>query len=183
MANPLLDRAPPSEFADRRQSFEIKAKIDDFEELSRIIEADLATLETVSRPQGWRNEIVDIRVSFAWADVQRTLPVLRGRIETRVAAVCQRCLDAMQLPLVLDLDLLLAQGAAGEGREVWELDGDTVRPLDVIEESMIMALPLSAMHAPGAGCDEPANVAHRPADNLVRPFADLKAQMDGDGGD
>ena len=108
---------------------------------------------------------------------------LKGRVETSVPAVCQRCLGAMRLPLQLQLDLLLAAGEAGDGQEVWELEDETVRPLDVIEESMIMAMPLAAMHRQGERCDAPQRTAETPSESKVRPFADLKAQLDGDHGE
>lgn len=180
MANPLLDRAPPQDFAGRRQALEVTAKIEDFERLVEIIEADLSDHFGRSAAREWRQVPVDIRLRFGWADVQKSLPALTGRVQTTVSAVCQRCLAAFEMPLAVDLDLLLVQGGATgvDGQEVWELSGDTVRPLDIIEEALIMAMPFSAMHESAQQCEALPLRTVSEEGGAVRPFANLKAQMD-----
>ena len=182
MANPLLDRAPPEAFAERRQAFEIEAKVEDFARLAGIIETDLGTLGRQSLPQEWRHAPVEIRLQFGWADVQKTLPVLTGRVATTIAAVCQRCLEPFEMPLATDLDLLLLRTGRGDigddGQEVWEIEADTIRPQDLVEEALIMAMPFAALHESAGDCDAmPAATTEKTGDT-VRPFADLKAQMD-----
>ena len=182
MANPLLDRAPPQDFAGRRQALEIRAKIEDFEQLVGIIEADLSDQFGRLAAREWRQVPVDIRLRFGWADVQKSLPALTGRVQTTVSAVCQRCLEAFEMPLAVDLDLLLVQEQGGvtgvEGQEVWELSGDTIRPLDIIEEALIMAMPFSAMHESAQQCEALPLRTESEEGGTLRPFANLKAQMD-----
>ena len=55
MGNPLRDRRPLAELAEKGQVIEITAKISDFERLAGIVEADLATLDPDKLPQGWRD--------------------------------------------------------------------------------------------------------------------------------
>ena len=64
-----------------------------------------------------------------------------------------------------------------EGYETWELVEDRVQPAEIVEEALIMAMPLSAKHTDRDGCvsvgSEPA-----PAGETVRPFTALRAQME-----
>jgi uncharacterized metal-binding protein YceD (DUF177 family) len=61
--------------------------------------------------------------------------------------------------------------------EIWEVEGDAVRPLDIVEEALIMAMPLSAVHPSGELCGPLANTVTEEDKKTVRPFADLRSQM------
>ena len=181
MANPLLARALPEELAERGQVFEFKGKIDDFWRLIEIVEADLRSVSDDRRPREWRSAPVDIRLGFAWADARREFPAVEGEISTEIAAVCQRCLEPFALPLKATLKMLLLKSAdktAGRDEfEIWEVDGNAIRPLDIVEEALIMALPLSAVHRSRELCGPLAeNVTDEQA-KTVRPFADLRSRM------
>ncbi|HWM27677.1 MAG TPA: hypothetical protein VNQ14_04415, partial [Woeseiaceae bacterium] len=68
--------------------------------------------------------------------------------------------------------------------EVWEIDEATIRPLDILEEALIMAMPLSALHGPGEDCVASAEVAPAASDGTQRPFADLRSKISrGDDGE
>ena len=54
MGNPLRDRRPLAELAERRQVIEINDKVSEFQRLAGIVEADLAALEPGKCPAGWR---------------------------------------------------------------------------------------------------------------------------------
>jgi len=69
------------------------------------------------------------------------------------------------------------QSAGDGGYEVWELKEDELCPADLVEEALIMAMPFSAMHDFDAPCVKADAVEDR-AEKTVRPFADLKSQMD-----
>ncbi len=181
MANPLLDRAPPEELADRRQVFELKGKIEDFPRLVEIVEADLDAIAAENRPRDWRAAPVNIRLGFAWLDARREIPALEGEISTEFAAVCQRCLEPFKLSLMTKLKMLLLKTPAAttlqDEFEIWEVDGDAVRPLDIVEEALIMALPFSAVHQSGDLCGRLAENVTEESRKTVRPFADLRSQM------
>ncbi len=181
MANPLLDRALPEELAARGQVFEFKGIIKDFTRLVEIIEADLGSVSERLRPREWQSAPVDIRLGFNWADARQEMPALEGEVSTDIAAVCQRCLEPFELPLRTMLKMLLlkpADAATVDGEtEIWEVDGDTIRPLDIVEEALIMALPLSVVHQSREQCGPLAeNVADERIET-VRPFEDLRARM------
>lgn len=181
MANPLTDHASPAKLAECGQVIEIKRKLSDLPGLCAVVETDLAGLGPERVPKRWRHSPIAIRLAFGWADARRQIPALEGQISARIDAVCQRCLEPFELSLNAQLKFMLlipgGDATAYEEYEVWETAGDTVRPLDIVDEVLIMALPLSAAHDDAAKCGPLAEkvLAEEAAAN--RPFADLKAQM------
>ena len=84
--------------------------------------------------------------------------------------------------MAVELRLLFADGEdtpADDRFEVWELEEERFRPIDLVEEALIMALPLSAMHDNSEAC---RTVDEKPSDEdeMTRPFAALKSQMEQD---
>ena len=181
MANPLLDRALPEELAERGQVFELEGKIEDFQRLKEIVEEDLAAIDHEKYPREWRAAPVSIRLGFSWADARGEIPSLEGKIATEIAAVCQRCLEPFGLPLRTTLKMLLLRAADAttvrDEFEIWELEEDVVRPLDIVEEALIMALPLSPVHLSRDLCGPLAASVTDDNKETVRPFADLRSQM------
>lgn len=128
-----------------------------------------------------------IRLRFGWADHGVRIPVLEGRVTATVPAVCQRCLRAMRLTLDEDLKLLLAgpQDTAAamvatdeDDQEVWEIDEASIRPLDIVEEVLIMAMPLAALHETGEGCEAKLPDVEVEVET-TRPFAALRETLAG----
>lgn len=181
MANPLLDRVLPEDLAERGQAFELQGKIEDFRRLIEIVEADLKSVAVQIRPREWRAAPVNIRLGFGWADARREIPALEGEISTDIVAVCQRCLEPFELPLRTTLKMLLLKTADATALqdefEIWEVEGDEIRPLDIVEEALIMALPLSAVHPSRDLCGPLAENVTDENKETVRPFADLRSQM------
>jgi uncharacterized metal-binding protein YceD (DUF177 family) len=87
------------------------------------------------------------------------------------------------LELSADLRLLFAgeetQAADESGFEVWELEEETLRPLDIVDEALVMAVPLAVLHEDDETCRAPDKVVEERRDT-IRPFAALKAQMEKD---
>ncbi len=190
MVNPLLERAPPKVFAERGQVIENNEKLDLFPRLTEAVEADLARVSGAGPGDAWRQRPVAFRLAFGFADTEHGLPALEGRAEVEIPALCQRCLEPFELPLGADFRLLFS-GPGGRADtsldyEVWELEEGLVRPLDVLDEALVMALPFAARHASDAECGPLASEPQAASDagETVRPFADLRAQMrDGRRGD
>ncbi|NIV18585.1 MAG: hypothetical protein GWN47_09335 [Woeseiaceae bacterium] len=182
MGNPLRDRRTPQELAASGQVIEIADKISDFGELSRIVGADLEALDPDKLPPDWRDADVVGQLSFGFADAQERLPALEGEVAVTIDAVCQRCLEPMKQPLAVTLRLLFGKGgpdAVEDGYEVWEMDEERLRPLDLVEEVLIMAMPLATLHDSDAACATTAGREEAPG-STTRPFADLKSQMEKD---
>jgi uncharacterized metal-binding protein YceD (DUF177 family) len=184
MAHALRDRTTPKALAQSRQVIDFKGRLSDFPRLVQIVENDLESLDAAERPTQWDDSPVSATLSFGFADVSETLPTVAGEASVVVPAVCQRCLDVAEVPLTVTLRHLLLpardSGADVEGYDVWELEEDTFRPSDLVEEALIMALPMSATHQNPDDCGP---LAGRLADGkktgseTTRPFADLRSLM------
>ncbi len=181
MGNPLRERRSAADLAAGAQVIEIAEKVGDFEQLSAIVEADLAALDADRMPKGWRDSAIKGSLEFGFADAQQVLPKVRCRVGVTVDAVCQRCVEAFRLPLEVEAELLLLefeQDADGfEEFEVWELEDILLRPLDLVEELLIMALPFSAMHVDSASCKALSPPVKESAEEMTTPFAALRDQM------
>lgn len=186
MTHALRERTTPLALAKARQVIEFKGKVSDFERLTQVVSDDLAALETAKRPRNWQDSPLNGRLSFSFADVQERLPQVDGSADTSVPAVCQRCLEPCTLALETAIHyLLLPSGETGEGRsdyEVWELERSVFRPAELVEEALLMALPIAALHADPADCGPLAATLAADAPDVVettRPFADLRQRMKG----
>ncbi len=181
MGNLLRERRTAADWAAVSHVVEIAEKLSDFENLAGVVEADLATLDADNIPAGWRDARVSGRLEFGFADAQRQLPRVACRAEVTVDAVCQRCLEPFRLPLEAEADLLLLeteQSADGyDDHEVWELDETLLRPQDIVEELLIMALPFSAMHTESAACKALTAAEEAGAEEMTTPFASLRERM------
>jgi uncharacterized metal-binding protein YceD (DUF177 family) len=182
MANPLLDRVHPEVLAESGQPIEIIGKVGDLGRLVAIVEEDLEALAERDRPREWRDAPLDVRLRFGWLDRDRRIVAVSGRLRGRVAAVCQRCLEAFEWPLETEFRLVFSsdEDDGPEGYEAWVTDEETVRPLDLVEEAAVMALPLSPRHGSVDDCGPLAQaLGGTDAEaETTRPFADLRAQMD-----
>ena len=184
MSNPLRDRRPVTELAAVGQVIEFAEQISAFKGLAAILEADLAALDPDRIPPAWRESCVGGALQFGFADADGRVPKLTGSADATVAAVCQRCLEPFELKQCIDPELLLlGADAVAEGFEdieVWELDEHAVRPQDIVEELLIMAMPLSAMHDNVTECKallSAGSSADEDIEELVNPFAGLRSHM------
>ena len=183
MANPLLERALPAELAERGQVFEFEGKVGDFERLSAIVEAELAALDEPPRSLDWAQKPVFVRLEFSWLDAERRVPAMAGSASLVLGAVCQRCLEPFEMPLAAAFRVLFANEETDDaaldapGFETWVLDDGRVRLQDVVEESLVMALPLAPVHTAADDCGPLARSMAAATPETVRPFADLRAQM------
>ncbi|MBT8108553.1 MAG: DUF177 domain-containing protein [Gammaproteobacteria bacterium] len=181
MGNPLHERRTAADWAAASQLIDIAEKICGFEKLSAVVEADLAALDADRMPAAWRDTVVCGGLEFGFADAQRMLPSVRCEVRVAVDAVCQRCLEPFRLPLEVEAALLLLeleQTVEGfDAYEVWELEEPLLRPLDIVEELLIMALPFAAMHAKSAACKALSPQEEQSAVEMTTPFAALRERM------
>jgi uncharacterized metal-binding protein YceD (DUF177 family) len=179
MGNMLRDRRTPKELAANSQIIEFAEKIGGFRRLEQIVEGDLEVVEAAMIPPGWRDAVVTGELRFGFADAQKALPAVEGEIATTLQVACQRCLTPMPLQLHAQFRLLFADYPAEspEGYEVWEMGDERLRPLDLIEEILIMELPFSTVHVDDTACKAVGTADSDGSGEMIRPFADLKAQM------
>ncbi len=120
-------------------------------------------------------------------------PVARGRVSMTLKLACQRCLEVVSVPVDACLALALVQRVAGaddlslapiggvpEDLEPLSLGQGPIRPLDLVEDELLLAIPLIPLH-PSRDCGSlgaPAPLVREPA-RRDNPFAVLAA-MRGD---
>jgi uncharacterized metal-binding protein YceD (DUF177 family) len=162
------------------QVVEIKESIAGFPRLHEALQRGLTVIEPAQRPANWEQALVTGQICFDVAGAQSTVPVAEVAASVPVPQVCQRCLEAFSEPVAVATKLLFVRdddAPEREGYENWELDEDRVRPLDIVDELLVMALPFAALHD-DANCHHAATVTDAVAEEALRPFADLRAQME-----
>lgn len=105
--------------------------------------------------------------------------LLRGTVETRVEAVCERCLERVQVvitakPYVLLLQAQEAQTGLAEDTETLVVEGP-VDLSELAEDELLLAMPMFAMHGEGE-CAAPGATPMAPkvGGNKPNPFAALR---------
>jgi uncharacterized protein len=120
---------------------------------------------------------VAVRLAFAMLDKR---PVIHGELRAEVVLVCQRCLHAMQYPVREQFELMLIESDAElervpEAYEPWIANAVRLNVLDLVEEQLLLALPLIAKHADEGACVSVAAPASVP------PKASQQTEMLSDG--
>ena len=95
------------------------------------------------------SEQAKIAVEFGFSQSDYDTPIVQGRLETILTVECQRCLEAMEIPLQFDFNLLVDADddivAESSLDTVYSEDG-TVDIFEVVEDEIILGLPLVIMH-------------------------------------
>ncbi len=107
-------------------------------------------------------------------------PRLLGRVSARLEVLCQRCLTAMVLPIEANVCLYLTASESGEvdtpeSAETLVVGDQPMRLADIVEDELILALPLVPMHDE-ATCQVPRSYATGGDEKGVEehhPFAQL----------
>lgn len=107
---------------------------------------------------------------------------LSGTVESVIGLTCQRCLDPVDVPLVSDFEFVVIDEAdAGddeaESAEIILARDGMLRLVDVVEDELLLALPVVARHDDANPC-RPARQhfgpAGEPAPEPDNPFAVLE---------
>jgi uncharacterized protein len=102
---------------------------------------------------------------------------------------CQRCLEAMAVPVDATIALALVRGVAGaddlglaavegvpEELDALSLGQDPIRPLDLVEDELLLAIPQIPLHlAQECGAPEPSALPQSEPEGRENPFAVLAA--------
>jgi uncharacterized protein len=111
----------------------------------------------------------------------------RATVEARVAGTvvlsCQRCLQPCEVTIVEATPLIVL--ATGEdsvpaGYDPILGNAERLPVIDVIEEQLLLGLPLVATHRPGTGCrrESTSGATKDEASERQRPFANLRELLD-----
>lgn len=184
MAHALRDKTTPLALAQSRQVIDFEGRLRDFAQLSLSVGQDLDALNDRQIPPNWQDGSLRARLSFGFADGRDTLPAVDGTASASVQLMCQRCLEPFDLELTAELRYLLltSEQSAAQlgGYEVWELEKSTFRPSDLVEEALIMAMPMAPMHKDVKDCGaliEGLGETNTSDSDIARPFADLRSLM------
>ena len=101
--------------------------------------------------------------------------LVMGRAALTIRLVCQRCLETVSMPLDAPIALALVRDAAQaealpDHLDPMEVEQGRIRPLDLVEDELLLAIPQIPMHPPGR-CVE-----------LYEPAADPAGAADADQG-
>jgi len=109
------------------------------------------------------------------------LPAAALKVEAGVVLTCQRCLGPVRRKLVSAARLVFAPEETPELPPDYEAIGGDPQKFDLaalVEDELLLSLPLIAQHAPGEACELPAETAVASAGEeppeMRRPFAGLK---------
>jgi uncharacterized protein len=135
--------------------------------------ADFARLrDRLAEPSGHARARAEFALEGSW-------PVVRLAVEADVALVCQRCLRPMRRRIESASRLVFADEGAPELPEGHEPVGGDPRKLDLaalVEDELLLALPIIPQHGESEACELPGAGAQEEAGagEMRRPFAGLK---------
>lgn len=141
--DPIPNQVDPRRFADRGLTFNGDWPLSDFARLG----------ELTTRADG------EVQVSLSFLRDEQKLPVMQMTLSAQVGMICQRCLDEAVLPIGGEHQYVFIR--AGGDTSLLPRDYDIVElddePLDVralVEEELLLALPLVPKHPEGE-CSHP----------------------------
>lgn len=123
-----------------------------------------------------------VTMTFSMSPLQ--FPMVKGTIEGEVVQSCQRCMGNVVVPINVQFQLLLItpdslELASEEGHEIFEYTEQVVTTANVVEDEIILSMPIVAKHIDIDMCE--SNVKqwmHEfdevPTDEKDNPFAKLK---------
>ena len=100
-----------------------------------------------------------VRATLDFERDEAGLARIAGRLEVPIQLTCQRCLAPLEVLLNARVDILVVHSEketerCGQGREVAQMQGDSLLLHEMIEEELILALPMHASH-PRGSCSSP----------------------------
>ena len=119
-----------------------------------------------------------IAVNFEFLRSEFDVPMLAGRLQTSLELECQRCLKPLELPLDVNFRLLIDASdelLSHSSEDTVYSDDGYIDIVEVVEDELILALPLVAMHEDTA-CNENWRASELSAETPVKenPFAVLQ---------
>ncbi|KRW62141.1 YceD family protein [Pseudomonas sp. TTU2014-080ASC] len=143
-------------------------------------EMPLADLERLCSPLADNQGMV--RTKFSFERDERKAVVFHSELEVEVKMVCQRCLELVTLPIHSECDYAVVREGANtqsvpKGYDVIELGEDPLDLLALVEDELLLALPIVPAHDP-KDCQQPAGLEEEPElseDEVARsnPFSVL----------
>ena len=162
---PIPPQVDPRKLADRSATLEGVVSIASFERLSEAL-ADTAG---------------DVSAKLVFGRDERRAAFLHSTLQAEVKMICQRCLETVSLPIRSECHYAIVKPDADlqslpKGYDVLEAGEEPLDLLSLIEEEMLLALPIVPAHDP-ADCQQPVGVTEpEPCEDEVsrsNPFSVL----------
>lgn len=113
--------------------------------------------------------------------------VIQGEIDTRLHLTCQRCLELVEKQIHAEVSLAMvwsedAISGLPEAYEPWLLSDEKLVLADLLEEELLLALPLAPVHEecpvslPNPAEDEGRETGNQDAENPFAVLATLKSR-------
>lgn len=122
-----------------------------------------------------------VRASFDFGRDEQHTAVIRSSLDVEVTMICQRCLEPVVLPIHSEcVYAVVNEGASSQhlpkGYDVLEVGEDPLDLLALVEEELLLALPIVPLHdqevcQPPVGPDEPE--PHEDEVSRSNPFSVL----------
>lgn len=127
-------------------------------------------LDTVDAATG------DVEVELNFDVNSQDIPCVRGHIRTEVGLQCQRCMQDMTWPIDNQFELLVVESEAeaeqlGEEVDVLLLDEQLVSISELVEDEILLSLPIVPKHAAGTECANNIN-ANEAVEEIVEQVID-----------
>jgi len=128
----------------------------------------------------------DVHLQLAFSRGAQNRTHLSGILNTTVDLICQNCLAPFSLSLDCDIRFVIVENEADlneleEGVEGFLADGREVRLAELIEDELILAVPMIPRHideeCPGNNYQQDADEVPAETETTHRPFADLAEAM------
>jgi uncharacterized protein len=122
-----------------------------------------------------------VRAKFIFERDERNAVVMRSELEVEVKMVCQRCLELVALPIQSACDYAVVKEGANtqsvpKGYDVLEMGEEPLDLLALVEDELLLALPIVPAHDP-EDCQQPAGLEEpEPSEDEVtrsNPFSVL----------
>ena len=121
-----------------------------------------------------------VQVDLRFGRDESGLTRIGGHLKVPIRLTCQRCLEPLEMLLAVTVDVLVvrSEGEAerhGQGGEAVQLKGDSLPLLELMEDELMLALPMHASH-PVGHCSPPAFPAPQSAESETTapaPFSSL----------
>lgn len=122
-------------------------------ESRRLLRGRLALAEMSRLGEALQDTEGEVTVSLEFGTDNEGIRFMRGRIQAEVGLECQRCLETMRYPINSEFALAMVRSeteaeALPSHYEPLLVEGDPLFLRDIIEDELLLALPIVAMHAP-----------------------------------
>jgi uncharacterized protein len=119
-----------------------------------------------------------ISVTFEFVRDEYDIPMIKGQLRTSLELECQRCLQSLDMPLELEFELMIDASdelLRDSSLDTIYSDDGFIDIFEVIEDELILAAPLVALHE-DSSCNEhwQASASEPEAAAKENPFAVLQ---------